>query len=419
VAYYGGTRQWNINAINAPEVWAQGYTGEGVVVAVIDTGVDLDHSDLVSNIWTNDGEIPGNRIDDDRNGFVDDVHGWDFSSDDNSPNDVNGHGTHVAGTIASQRNSFGTTGIAYAAEIMPVQVLGSSGSGSIYDVAAGIRYAVDNGADVINLSLGSGGTSSVIASALSYAYSNDVFVVAASGNGGANSPDYPAQYARNYTNVLSVGAYSSSETIASFSNAVGGSGVTQVDAPGVGVYSAYAGNRATSLSGTSMATPHVAGLAALALDANPNLSPSQLRDLIVDTADQQIRSSDSHGGVNAARTVAQALAAVGSTQASSSSSPSAGTQNVAQVRYHFRSVPARSIADVVIANVNNPAADTDDTAGEGDDSESSSRRAARSLLDDAYVFEFSERRQQIAAPASLAELALSEPEFLDSLQAIV
>ena len=98
MAYYGGSNDWNVNSINAPEAWAQGYTGQGVVVAVVDTGVDMNHPDLVSQIWVNPGEIAGNGIDDDHNGYVDDRSGWDFSAGDNNPDDGNGHGTHVAGT---------------------------------------------------------------------------------------------------------------------------------------------------------------------------------------------------------------------------------------------------------------------------------------------------------------------------------
>jgi subtilisin family serine protease len=303
VDYFGGLNDWNLNAINAPEVWAQGFTGEGVVAAVVDTGVDLTHPELVPRLWVNADEIPGNRRDDDGNGYVDDVRGWDFAHGDNDPDDQNGHGTHVAGTIAAAKDGRGATGVAPGATIMPVQVLDDGGSGSSFTVAAGIRYAVDNGADIINLSLG-GGFSAAIFSALQYAAENAVMVIAASGNRGASSPDYPAAHASALTNVLSVEAHTSQNVKAGFSN--GAAGVVQVAAPGVGVYSTLPGDGSGRLSGTSMAAPHVTGLAALALSANSSLTPDRLRTMIVEGSDRFIVGSDGSGGVNAAVTVARA-----------------------------------------------------------------------------------------------------------------
>lgn len=322
VAYYGGANDWNLNSINAPEVWAQGYTGAGVTVAVVDTGVDMSNPELSNQIWVNVGEIAGNGIDDDHDGYVDDVHGWDFASNDSNPTDQNGHGTHVAGIIGADANGTGNTGVAPNATIMPVRVLDANGSGTLSAVAAGIRYAAQHGADIINLSLG-GGFSSVIQTAIQYAQSLGVLVVAAAGNESASTPSYPARFAASLNNVISVGAYSSSNSIASFSNDVGSSGAVQVDAPGVSIYSTYLNDRYASLSGTSMATPHVAGLAALALSANPNLTAVQLRNVIVNGANHTIAGSDSAGGINAALTVA--LAVAGQTSASASSSSVATT----------------------------------------------------------------------------------------------
>jgi subtilisin family serine protease len=304
VPYYGGVNDWGLNGVQAPEVWAQGYTGSSVVVAVIDTGIDLDHVDLDSNIWVNAGEIAGNHRDDDGNGFVDDVYGWDFANDDNNPTDIAGHGTHVAGIVAAERNGTGATGVAYGAQVMAVQVLDSRGSGTILDVAAGIRYAVDNGADIINLSLGAPFGSTVLLSALRYALLHDVLVVAASGNDGAASPSFPAAYSAVLSNVISVGAHTAQDRLAAFSNREG-NGV-QVDAPGVSIYSTIPGNRYANWSGTSMAAPYVSGVAALAWAANPSLGASQLRDLITEGAVRGVAGSDSKGGVDAARTVARA-----------------------------------------------------------------------------------------------------------------
>jgi hypothetical protein len=187
-----GTKDWGLNRIHAPDAWSAGYTGKGVIIAVIDTGVDYNHPDLSSNIWKNAGETEGNGIDDDGNGYVDDVYGYDFINKDADPVDDVGHGTAVAGIIAGLNNGIGVTGVAYDARIMAVKVLGTMG-GYYDDVASGIYYAVNNGADVINLSLSSGHVyPSVIAEAIGDAVNKGVVVCMASGNGdNATLPDYP------------------------------------------------------------------------------------------------------------------------------------------------------------------------------------------------------------------------------------
>ncbi len=224
---FGDSRQWSLNAIGAPEAWAAGYTGQGVTIAVVDTGIDLDHPDLVHSLYVNGGERPGNGIDDDGNGYIDDVHGYDFADRDAVANDTHGHGTHVAGTIVAANNGFGATGVAPNAKIIPVRVLGN-GTGQASDVAAGIRYAANLGADIINLSLG-GGYSSAIGSAIDYARSLGSFVVAAAGNSSASVPNYPARFSATDSNVISVGAYTSTGAKAGFSNRVGASGAIQID----------------------------------------------------------------------------------------------------------------------------------------------------------------------------------------------
>ncbi|MEM8733197.1 MAG: S8 family serine peptidase [Planctomycetota bacterium] len=321
--YFGGQQDWNLNSVNAPEAWQAGYTGEGVTVAIVDTGVDLDHPDLVTNLFVNPGEIPGNGIDDDQNGYIDDVSGYDFVDRDANPNDGNGHGTHVAGTVAASNNGVGATGVAPDAKILPVRVLGNNGSGSTRSVAEGIRYAADLGAQVINLSLG-GGYSQAVAAAVNYANSLGSIVIAAAGNEGASVPSYPARLSSGYNNVLSVGAFNSTNQIAGFSNRVGNSNASQVDAPGVSVYSTYLGGSYRRLSGTSMASPHVAGVAALAISANPSLTPSVLRQYLETGVTTQARGSDALGIVNAATTVAYAIA--GSTGLSTSSASSTNFQ---------------------------------------------------------------------------------------------
>jgi len=300
VPYYGGPNDWNLNAINAPEVWATGYSGSGVVVAVIDSGVDYRHAELVNNMWVNSDEIAGNGCDDDKNGYIDDCRGWDFAYNDNNPLDLHGHGTHVAGTIAAARNNSCTTGVAYDARIMPVQVLDANGIG--YDdnsLAAAICYAVDNGADIINLSVG-WNYSPVVVSAMNYAGQMGVLVVAASGNASGSMAAYPARFSGQMSHVISVGAYTHSNGRFRISSRVGSGNAVQIDAPGANVYSTLPGNRYGYGSGTSMAAPHVAGVAALALSANRNLTPSQLRQVLLASSNRLIRGSDSRGGINAA-----------------------------------------------------------------------------------------------------------------------
>ncbi|MBW4632510.1 MAG: S8 family serine peptidase [Iphinoe sp. HA4291-MV1] len=277
-----GGNNWGADLVKAPEVWAKGYTGQGVVVAVLDTGVDFNHDDLKDNIWTNSKEIAGNGKDDDGDGLIDDVHGWNFVDNNNDVMDRNSHGTHVSGTIAGENNDIGVTGIAYNAKIMPVKVLDDSGSGSYDAIANGIHYAVDHGANVINLSLGGSSSDSTLEKAIEYASSKGVVVVMAAGNDGGFQPGYPAHYADKWG--IAVGAVDKNKNIADFSNRAGMSPLTYVTAPGVDVYSTIPDNKYASYSGTSMATPHVAGVVALMLSANHNLTDAQVRQIVADTA---------------------------------------------------------------------------------------------------------------------------------------
>ncbi|RCJ28276.1 hypothetical protein A6S26_12125 [Nostoc sp. ATCC 43529] len=286
-----GGNNWGADLVKAPEAWAQGYTGQGVVVAVIDTGVDRNHEDLRNNIWTNANEIADNGIDDDGNGYVDDNYGWNFSGNNNNTLDGNGHGTHVSGTIAGENNNYGVTGIAYNAKIMPVKVLNDSGSGSYNSIAKGIRYAVDNGADVINLSLGGRYSNRTLESAINYASSKGVIVVMAAGNDGGSSPNYPARYASK--SGIAVGAVDRNNNIADFSNRSGTSEISYVTAPGVNVYSTVPNNQYDTYSGTSMAAPHVAGVVALMLSANSNLTDAQVRQIVAETSENSTQSTTS------------------------------------------------------------------------------------------------------------------------------
>ncbi|MEG4291934.1 S8 family serine peptidase [Microcoleus sp. C2C3] len=278
---------WGVDAINAPEVWAQNITGNEIVVAVVDTGVDYYHPDLDSNIWQNPGEIAENGIDDDRNGFIDDIRGWDFLYNDNYPMDLDvyGHGTHIAGSIAAERNDFGITGVAYNAKIMPVRVLDTLGEGELNNVAAGIRYAADNGANVINLSIGNEFyPSNLVNAAIEYANNKGSVVVIAAGNSGFSQPDYPARNADRWG--IAVGSIDINGRMADTSNRAGSTPLDYLVAPGVDIYSTTPYNNYESETGTSMAAPHVAGVAALVLSTNPTLTPAQVEYILTTTANR-------------------------------------------------------------------------------------------------------------------------------------
>ena len=287
-----GGNDWGADLVEAPEVWSQGYTGEGVVVAVLDTGVDRNHSDLSENIYTNRDEIEGDGIDNDGNGYVDDFYGWNFTDNSNDTMDRQSHGTHVAGTIAGVNNGVGVTGIAHDAQIMPVKVLDDSGSGSNESVANGIRYAADNGANVINMSLGGDTPSDEIRSAIEYAAGLGSIVIMASGNDGDSTTmgNYPAAYATDWG--IAVGAVDRYRDVAYFTNRAGINPLTYVTAPGVSVYSTVPNNGYNSYDGTSMATPHVAGVVALMLDANPDLTETQVSDILTSTAQSDDNAID-------------------------------------------------------------------------------------------------------------------------------
>jgi subtilisin family serine protease/subtilisin-like proprotein convertase family protein len=272
--------------IDAPEAWDR-FTGSGnLIIAVIDTGVDYNHPDLRDNMWRNPGEIPGNGRDDDGNGFVDDIFGWDFANNDNDPMDDEGHGTHCAGTIAAQgNNGIGVTGVIWDAQIMALKFLGADGSGSTSDAVRCLNYAVANGARISNNSYGGGGFLASFQTALQNARARGHLFIAAAGNE-TNNNDANASFPANYNvdNVVSVAATDNRDRIASFSNF----GATTVDiaAPGVNILSTLPGGGYGNLSGTSMAAPHVAGAAALVWDANPALTYTQVISRLYNNADR-------------------------------------------------------------------------------------------------------------------------------------
>ena len=278
---WGGNNWW-LDRLGAQELWAQGITGRGITVAVVDTGIDWHHVDLDANIWSNSDEIAGNGIDDDGNGYIDDIRGWDFVQFDNDPSDANGHGTHVAGLIAAENNGFGITGAAPDARLMPIRVLDAEGSGTLSDVVRGIDYAVNNGASVINLSLGASFGTTELFQAVRRACERNVMVVMAAGNESADQPLYPAAYAMRFG--LAVGANTNIGSLAWFSNRSGSVPLDYVTAAGVDLLSTLPGGGLGSGSGTSMAAPVTSGAAALLRQAAPGLTRAELEQLLCTTA---------------------------------------------------------------------------------------------------------------------------------------
>ena len=278
--------------IQATNAWDTTKGDPDAIVAVIDTGIDYNHPDLVNNIWTNGGETPSNGIDDDGNGYVDDYYGYDFANEDGDPFDDHGHGTHVSGTVAaSGDNAIGVVGVAWHSRVLAIKTIGASGVGAYFDIIQGIDYLIklkQSGVPIvcINLSLGGLEFSKTLQRAFRKADENDILVVAAAGNSSENAdkePQYPAAF--NFSNIISVAATGSEGTLAPFSNF--GRKSVDVGAPGVDILST---NLLASInapyierSGTSMASPHVAGIAALIAAINPELTARQIRTSILTT----------------------------------------------------------------------------------------------------------------------------------------
>ncbi|MEG3946994.1 S8 family serine peptidase, partial [Microcoleus sp. w2-18aC4] len=282
--------------IDAPEAWDIQRGSKNVVVAVIDTGVDYDHQDLAANMWTNSVEIAGiKNEDDDGNGYIDDVRGYDFTNKDPDPMDDNGHGTHVAGTIgAAGNNNIGVVGVSPNVSIMPLKFLDFQGRGSTSDVIQAVDYATKNGAKVINASFGGGGFSQAEKDAIGDANKKGVLFIAAAGNDSSDNdsePSYPANY--DLPNVISVAATNYVDQLSWFSNY--GKNTVDLGAPGGtaavfprdqrDIRSTLPNNQYGWGAGTSQAAPHVAGAAALLLAQNPSLTVTELKNILMTTTD--------------------------------------------------------------------------------------------------------------------------------------
>lgn len=288
----GGTPDADIDAV---EAWDVTIGSRDVVVAVIDSGIDYTHPDLAANIWTNLGEIANNGLDDDNNGFVDDIHGYDFANSDADPMDDNGHGTHVAGTIgAFGNNSLGISGVSPLVRLMALKFLGSNGSGSSYAAIRAINYATmmanrGAGVRVTNNSWGGSPGTDALRQAIADSGAAGVMFVASAGNGGSDRIGddndqlsyFPSSF--DLTNIVSVAATDHNDNLATFSNY--GKSAVDVAAPGVSILSTvpafYDASMYSSFRGTSMATPHVTGIAALAWALKPQASIREVKDAIL------------------------------------------------------------------------------------------------------------------------------------------
>lgn len=279
--------------IDTPEAWDITADSSDMIIAIVDTGVDYNHPDLSENMWTNPEEIPDNGVDDDGNGYVDDVFGWDFvgdgddnDTDDNDPMDLNGHGTHVSGIAAAKGdNALGVTGVCWTAKIMPLRFLDADGVGTVADEISAIDYAIANGAHIINASFGDDTFTQSEYDAISRANSEGILFVAAAGNLGPNddpSQFYPASY--NLPNIISVTATNQDDNLCWFSNY--GATTVDVGAPGVHIYSTRPGGiRYQYMHGTSVAAPYVAGLAALIWGYDSGLTHYEIKDIILNGVD--------------------------------------------------------------------------------------------------------------------------------------
>ena len=313
----GGTRDADVDA---PEAWGAETGAPETVVAVVDGGVDIGHPDLNENVWTNPDEVAGNGQDDDGNGYVDDVHGWNFVGDPAAENnDVgeapadypsHGHGTHVAGTIAAEgNNGLGVTGVAWGAKVMSLKFVGDDGSGRISDAMEALDYAIDEGAKISNHSWGcyytaesTGCYSQALHDAIKAADASGHLLVTSAGNDALDT-DTQAHYPSGYAspNVISVAATTDRDGLWVASNY--GAATVDLGAPGQNVYSTYP-SFYDYMSGTSMAAPHVAGVAALVKSANPGFDDLQIKERIlhgVDKKDTLAGKTVTGGRLNAAR----------------------------------------------------------------------------------------------------------------------
>jgi len=284
------SEQWGLSKIEVEGAWDQSMGSPSIIIAIVDSGIDLAHEDLAPNLWVNPGEIPGNGLDDDNNTFIDDVQGWNFVDSTNYVQDYIGHGSLVSGVAAARsNNTLGISGVCGNCHIMPVKVSQISGFANYSDIAAGVAYATQKGARVINISLGGYSNSTTLRNVITTAVSNNIVVVAGAGNDNSISPFYPAAY----ENVIAV-AGTDQDDLKTISSNFG----TWVDvsAPGQDILSTTLGNYSSD-SGTSYAAPFVSGAAGLLLSMHPEWTPAMIRGQFSHTSDNIDSLNPDHAGL--------------------------------------------------------------------------------------------------------------------------
>jgi subtilisin family serine protease len=303
-------KMWHLSAIGVPQAWKTTHGDNEIIIAVVDSGVDYRNPDLRPALWENALEDANNKIDDDNNGFIDDLIGWNFNEENQLPWDDNGHGTFIAGLISAQKNNnIGGIGVCPDCRLMAMRFLDSEGFGDDEDSNRAIKYAIDNGASIINLSYAGEGYDKDLHDLLKYALEKDVLVVVAAGNDGEKNDGadiFPANH--RMPNMLTVGASTAENTWRKASNY--SSSLVHLAAPGQKVWGPWNDMKWYSGSGTSFSAPIAAGVAGLVRSANPALTAPQVRDILIKTVRKVsgFESKCAAGGIiDAAAAVACAL----------------------------------------------------------------------------------------------------------------
>jgi len=290
-------QQWSLNQsndhdIDAPAAWDIETGSSSITIAIVDTGIDYNHPDLIKNNWINVGEVPSNGIDDDNNGYIDDVFGWNFKNQNNNPIDRDGHGTHCAGIASAvANNGIGIAGVCWSTKLMSI-----SCNFNIWKLSKGITYATENNADIISMSWGGNNPSDTLKDVIKYAFLKNVVLIAASGNKNNSDFFYPAAY----YGVISVSSTNKNDQRADFSNY----GLwVDLSAPGEDIYSTYLEYSYKNLSGTSASAAIVSGVVGLMLSVKPRQSNLAIKNILCSTADEINTDENIGGRVNAFRAV--------------------------------------------------------------------------------------------------------------------